>query len=332
MVKPVMMDVARLAGVSHQTVSRVLNDHPSVREETRERVLAAMRELDYRRNSAARTLVTRRSQTLGVASFDTTLVGPSSMVYAIERAAREAGYFVTIASAHTLDENSMLEALDRLREQAVEGIVALAPMRPALAAVARVPNDMPVVGIGVGDAADVPMVAVDNVAGAELACRHLLSLGHATVHHLAGPQDWLEAQERVAGWRAALSDAGAFQPPIRAGDWSARSGYEASQALAADPAVTAIFCANDQMAIGALRALHEAGRAVPGDVSVVGFDDIPEAAYVLPPLTTVRQDFNTVGRRALERLVEQVASGHRASGHLRLAPELVKRDSAGAAR
>ena len=327
-----MKDVARLAGVSHQTVSRVLNDHPSVRTETRERVLRAMRDLDYRRNTAARALVTQRSQTLGLVSFDTTLAGPSFMVYAIEQAARDAGYFVSISSARSLVENSVWDAINRLREQAVEGIITIAPMDSARAALGRVPRDMPVVGVGVGDLPGVAMVGVDNAVGARLAVRHLLELGHATVHHIAGPVDWPESQQRIAGWRAELDRAGAPEPPVLTGDWGAQSGYEAVSVLAADPAVTALFCANDHMALGALRALGEARRAVPGEVSLVGFDDIPEAAYLYPRLTTVRQDFAEVGRRSLELLIEQITSGTRATSRVLFPPHLVVRDSAGPPR
>jgi DNA-binding LacI/PurR family transcriptional regulator len=323
----VMMDVARLAGVSHQTVSRVLNDHPSVRRETRERVLAAMRELDYQPNSAARTLVTNRSQTLGLVTFDTTLVGPSFMVYAVERAAREAGYFVSIASARSLETRSVSEAIRRVREQTVEAIITIAPLDSALTALEEVPGGMPLVGMGVGDAVGVPMVGLDNVEGATMATRHLLDLGHRTVHHIAGPEGWPEARERLAGWRAALTAAGAPVPEPPIGDWSARSGYEAGRALAADPAVTAVFCANDQTAIGMLRALTESGRRVPQDVSVAGFDDIPEAPYLSPPLTTVVQDFAELGRRCVDVALQQIMTGLRTTGHLRLGPRLVVRDS-----
>jgi DNA-binding LacI/PurR family transcriptional regulator len=322
-----MMDVARLAGVSHQTVSRVLNDHPSVRRETRERVLAAMRELDYQPNSAARTLVTNRSQTLGLVTFDTTLVGPSFMVYAVERAAREAGYFVSIASARSLEKRAVSEAIRRLREQTVEAIITIAPLDSALTALEEVPGGMPLVGMGVGDAAGVAMVGLDNVEGATMATRHLLELGHRTVHHIAGPEGWPEARERLAGWRAALTAAGAPVPEPPIGDWSARSGYEAGRALAADPSVTAVFCANDQTAIGMLRALTESGRRVPRDVSVAGFDDIPEAPYLSPPLTTVVQDFAELGRCCVDVALQQIMTGLRTTDHLRLGPRLVVRDS-----
>ena len=328
--QPVMADVAQLAGVSHQTVSRVLNGSPHVKEATRERVLEAIRELDYRPNSAARALVTRRSQTLGVVSFDTTLYGPASMLYGIEQAARSAGYFVSIASLRSLDGRSVQEAVDRLRDQAVEGVLVIAPQTSAVGALAQVRSAVPVVAVGSGAQTRVPGAAVDNEGGARAATRYLLDLGHATVHHVAGPSTWLDAQARQAGWRAVLEDVGAPVPDVVGGDWSARSGYDAGLRLLGDPQVTAVFCANDHMALGVLRALNEAGRSIPGDISVVGFDDIPEASYFTPPLTTVRQDFGELGRRGLELLVAHLEGGAGSGDRVLVAPELVLRRSTAA--
>ncbi|WSZ38018.1 LacI family DNA-binding transcriptional regulator [Streptomyces sp. NBC_00190] len=329
--QPVMADVAKLAGVSHQTVSRVLNGAPHVRPGTRERVLAAIRELDYRPNSAARALVTRRSQTLGVVSFESTLYGPASMLHGIEQAARSAGYFVSVTSLHSLDGRSVQEAVDRLRDQGVEGVVVIAPQISAVSAVARLSSSVPVVAVGPGSQSRVPMVSVDNRSGAEAATRHLLDLGHRTVHHLAGPAGWMESQDRQEGWRGALDAAGAPVPRVEPGDWSARAGYQAGLRIAELDDVTAVFCANDHMALGLLRALHEAGRSIPGDISVVGFDDIPEAAYFTPPLATVRQDFGELGRRALELLVEELEGVAHTRTHVRIPPEMVLRRSAGPA-
>ncbi len=330
--QPVMADVAKLAGVSHQTVSRVLNDSPNVKEQTRDRVLSAIRELDYRPNSAARALVTRHSKTLGVVSFDTTLYGPASMLYGIEQAARNAGYFVSIASVRSLEGRSMQEAMDRLLDQAVEGVLVIAPQTSAVGALAQVSSSVPVVAVGSGAQARMPGAAVDNEAGARAATRYLLDLGHRTVHHIAGPASWLDARARQDGWRAVLEQAGAEVPEAITGDWSARAGYEAGLRLQADPEVTAVFCANDHMALGLLRALNESGRGIPGDISVIGFDDIPEASYFTPPLTTVRQDFGELGRRGLELLVTQVEDGRRASGRLLVATELIVRGSTAAVR
>jgi DNA-binding LacI/PurR family transcriptional regulator len=325
-----MADVAKLAGVSHQTVSRVLNNHPNVRPQTRDRVLAVIRQLDYRPNAAARSLVTRRTRTLGVISFDTTLYGPASMLYGIEKAARHS-YFVAIASLPALDRRSVLGAVDRFLGQAVEGIIVIAPQTTAVAALRHVPADVPLVAVGCGTHASLASVAIDNAAGAALATQYLLDLGHRTVHHLAGPRSWLDARERIDGWRHALCATGAPEPVMLSGDWSSASGYRIGHELASMPGVTAVFCANDHMALGLLRALSEQGRRVPEDISVVGFDDIPESAYFLPPLTTVRQDFGELGRRALRRLLSRIgetdASAPQPGPWTPVPPELVVRAS-----
>jgi len=324
---PVMADVARLAGVSHQTVSRVLNEHPNVRPLTRDKVLAAIRELAYRPNAAARTLVTRRTHTLGVITEDTVLYGPTSMLYGFERAAHDA-YFVSVASLAALDRRSMLDAVDRFLGQGIEGIVVIATQDTAVAALAHVPAEVPLVAVGCGTRASVTSVAIDNEAGAAAATRYLLDLGHRSVYHVAGPSSCLDAKERVDGWRRALRGTGATEPAVLEGDWSASSGYELGGLLAAEPGLTAVFCGNDTMALGVVRALTERGRRVPEDVSIVGFDDVPEAGYYLPPLTTVRQDFGQVGQLALSTLVDRMSGAIPAGPRVRVAPELIVRVSA----
>ena len=324
---PVMADVARLAGVSHQTVSRVLNDHPNVRPITREKVLAAIRELAYRPNAAARTLVTRRTHTLGVITADTMLYGPTSMLYGFERAAHDT-YFVSVASLPALDRRSMLDAVDRFTGQGIEGIIVIATQDTAVAALSHVRPEVPLVAVGCGTRASVTSVAIDNVAGATAATRYLLGQGHRTVYHLAGPVSCLDAKERLDGWQQVIREAGGPEPPVLAGDWSASSGYELGGRLATEPGLTAIFCGNDTMALGVIRALVERGLRVPEDVSVVGFDDVPEAGFYLPPLTTVRQDFGEVGRQALNTLVDRMTGAIPAGFRVRVAPELIVRASA----
>lgn len=321
----VMTDVARLAGVSYQTVSRVLHDSPYVKRSTRDRVLAAIQQLGYRPNAVAQALVTGRSRTLGVVSFDTTLYGPASTLLGIEQAAHDAEYAVAIASLRALNRATVVEAVERLVRQGVDGVAVVAPQRAAVDALRHVPQVVPVVAVEAGPDDSVPVVAVDQRAGAASATRHLLDLGHRTVWHVAGPEDWLEAEQRVAGWRAELEAAGAPVPELLRGDWSPRSGYEAAQRLLATDA-TAVFVANDQMALGLLRWLHEVGRETPRTLSVVGFDDIPEAAYFTPPLTTVRQDFAELGRRCLRLLLGQLERRTPAERAL-VAPELVVRRS-----
>jgi DNA-binding LacI/PurR family transcriptional regulator len=322
-----MSDVAKLAGVSHQTVSRVINGSDQVREETRERVLAAMRMLDYRPNPVARALVTGRSKTIGVVSFDTTLHGPASTLFGIERAAHEEGYFTSIISLKSLDRPSVLTAVERLRGQAVDGILVIAPQITAAHAVAHLPVDVALVAVEAGPDNEVPVVAVDQFAGAVAATQHLLELGHRTVWHIAGPGDWQESRQRIAGWRQTLEEARAEAPSPLVGDWSARAGYELGQRLMTEPDVTAVFVANDQMALGLLRVLHETGRNVPRDVSIVGFDDVPEAAYFTPPLTTVRQDFMAMGRRSLHLLLSEIDNGTRSTTRETVPPELIVRAS-----
>jgi DNA-binding LacI/PurR family transcriptional regulator len=323
----VMADVAKLAGVSHQTVSRVINDSAHVRPETKQRVLAAMRQLEYRPNPAARALVTGRSGTLGVVSFDTTLYGPASTLFAVEQAAHAAGYFITIVSLLVLDRTSVLGAVERLRVQGVDGILVITPQEGAADALVNLPAGVPLVAVEAGRPNSVPLVAVDQFAGAVSATQLLLDLGHETAWHVAGPRDFLEAQQRADGWRATLEGAGAQVPPVLVGDWSPASGYRVGQQLAADPDVTAIFVANDQMALGVLRALHERGREIPREVSIVGFDDIPEAQYFTPPLTTVRQDFSEMGRSSLRLLLELMQDTGQPPQRLTIAPELVVRRS-----
>jgi DNA-binding LacI/PurR family transcriptional regulator len=292
---------------------------------TRARVLDAVEKLDYRPNSVARALVTGKSRTLGVVTFNTTLYGPASTLVGIEQAAHTAGYFVSIVSLQALDRTSVLRAVERLRALGVDGVLVIAPQVAAMGALSELPAGLPVVAVEAGPTDGMPVAEVDQYQGARLATEHLLELGHKTVHHLAGPVDWHEAQLRIEGWRDALDSAGArASVPVR-GDWSPRSGCHEGGRLLERPDVTAIFVANDQMALGLLRALHEGGRDVPGDVSLVGFDDIPEAEFFTPPLTTVRQDFGEMGRRSLHLLLDEIAAGRRSSARAIVPVSLVVR-------
>ncbi len=322
-----MTDVARAAAVSHQTVSRVLNGHPNVRPATRERVLAAIEQLGYRPNLAARALASGRSTQLGLVTLNTMLLGPVATMYAVELAARSAGYSVSVTSVRSIDRHSLSESVSRLVQQAVAGVIIIAPVASRDSALDALPPDLPAVVVEADPESAVSAVTVDSRLGASLATRHLLELGHRTVFHICGPRDWIEAQQRVVGWRTTLEQAGAPVPEVIVGDWSAQSGYDAGRVLAALPQATAVFAANDNMALGLLRALSELGRAVPRDISIVGFDDIAEAGFFTPPLTSVRQDFAEMGRRSVELLLRQVETGARSVEHIMLAPELVLRES-----
>jgi DNA-binding LacI/PurR family transcriptional regulator len=329
--RPVMMDVARLAGVSHQTVSRVLNEHPSVSEDTRRRVETAIVQLGYRRNTAARALVTRRTSTLGVVSVDTSHYGPAHTIFAIEEAARSAGYFVNFASLREINRAAMRAALDHLTDASVDGIVVIAPVQAAVEAVNGQQLDIPLVMVETSDRTDDLSVVVDQVAGARMATKHLLDLGHKSVLHVRGPETWVEADARTRGWMAELAAAHAVIPAVLTGDWSPASGYAAGLQIVDRDDVTAVFVGNDQMSLGIMRALYEGGRSVPGDVSIVGFDDIPEAEYFHVPLTTVRQDFAEVGRRCIERLLALI-DGKAAPMRNAIQPELIVRASTGPPR
>jgi DNA-binding LacI/PurR family transcriptional regulator len=300
------VDVARLAGVSQKTVSRVLNNEPYVSAEARQKVLDAAEALGYRLNKAARALVSGRSRAIGVVSLGTALYGPSRLLIGIERAARDAGYALRVANTIEGDPSGIAGAVESLLEQGVDGIVISEPIDEGELTLSV---DVPVLVIGAPAPFAAPRVVtvgagVDQLARA--ATEHLLDLGHLTVHHLAGPQRWYAARERLESWRTTLAERGCAEPPVVSGDWTAASGYAAGRELARDPEVTAVFAANDDMAIGLIHALTEAGRRVPQDVSVIGYDDIPVAAYVAPPLTTVRQPFDAVAREGLGLLVQTI--------------------------
>jgi DNA-binding LacI/PurR family transcriptional regulator len=322
-----MTDVARLAGVSHQTVSRVLNDHPNVREQTRLRVRAAITQLGYRPNKAARALATGRSQIIGIVAQNTTLYGPTSLLNAFEQAAAEAGFAVSIGSVSNLDRRSVSAAVERHLDQRVAGLVVIAPVASAGEALDAMPADVPLVTIDGDPHRNTALVTVDQLAGARAATQHLLDSGHETVWHVSGPAEWFDSAGRVRGWRETLEAAGAKVPPLVPADWSAASGYRAGQMLARMPEVTAIFAANDHLALGVLRALHERGRRVPDDVSLVGFDDVPEAAYFIPPLTTVRPAFDAVAQASLDLLLRQIETGEPGTQRMTIEPTLVRRES-----
>ncbi|MCX3291936.1 LacI family DNA-binding transcriptional regulator [Streptomyces sp. NEAU-H22] len=329
--RPVMADVARMAGVSKQTVSRVLNDHPAVRPETREAVSQAMRALGYRPSRSARSLASGRTRMLGVISFDAARYGPASILTAINTAAQEAGYLVSSIALDTADRATVIEAVNRLSAEGADGVIAIAPqlwVGRALAETTDLGTPLVVLESPLDDGT--PLITGDSRTGARKATEHLLALGHPTVWHIAGPAGWTSADLRLTSWRATLRAAGAAVPDPLVGDWSADSGYDLGRRLARRPDVTAVFASNDQMALGLLHALHDSGRSVPGDVSVVGYDDIPEAAHFLPPLTTVRTDFAEIGTRSLRLLLDRIDGPGRHPRADTLVPvDLVTRASSG---
>ena len=303
---PSIRDVARLAGVSHQTVSRVLNEHPSIRPETKAKVLDAIAVLDYRPNVAARALATSRSSTLGILSSTTGEFGPTSSIAGIEDAARAAGYAVSTLNLPDTTPEAIGAAVRHLLREHVDGIVVLAPQVRVFNVLRGLAVAVPVVSLQTASGSDGVTLSADQVAGARMVTEYLIRLGHTDILHLAGPQDWIEAESRMRGYLDALRDADLPTfPPIR-GDWTADFGYFAGTELARRRDFTAVFAANDVMAIGLVHGFRDAGLRVPADVSVVGFDDIPVAAHVAPPLTTVHQDFPELGRRAVQILLARL--------------------------
>ncbi|MFF0018860.1 LacI family DNA-binding transcriptional regulator [Streptomyces sp. NPDC005374] len=299
-------DVARLAGVSRKTVSRVLNDEPYVSDESRRRVLAAAGELGYRLNHAARALASGRTRSIGVVALGTAGYGTASLLVGIEQAVRDAGYALRVLNTPDGDPRSIAGALESLLEQGVDGIVV---SEPVVEGEVPLGVDVPVLFLGAPPAFSAARTLTVGVGARQLAraaTDHLLDLGHATVHHLAGPRRWYATKDRIEGWRAALADRGAHEPPVLNGDWSAASGYAAGRELASDRLVTAVFAAGDEMAIGLIHGLREAGCRVPEDVSVVGFDGNPVFAYVSPPLTTVRQPFEAASREGIRLLLHAI--------------------------
>ena len=325
---PRLEDVARVAGVSHQTVSRVVNGSTRVAPATRARVLEAVAELGYRGNSAAKALATQKSGVVGVVVAGLGFFGPSSTVVGLELAARAEGYGMVLASLPEVTQEATQDALDHLVGESVEAIVLIAPVDTGLDLGVRSRLPVPVVVLDANPVRARLSVGVDHEAGARLATQHLIDLGHRHIAHLSGPSDWYQAEARTFGWRGALEEAGLTVPEPLVGDWTASSGYRLGRQLAAESEVTAIFVANDQMSIGVLRALAEAGRTVPGDVSIVGFDDLPESEYFTPPLTTIRQNFVALGRGAMGLLTSAIR-GELEEGTVTVPPKLVVRASTG---
>ena len=320
---PSMHDVAARAGVSHQTVSRVLNDFPGIRPDTRARVLAAIEEMGYRRNLAARALVTGRSQTIGMIGPEAADIGPLSTLHAVERAARDVGLHTMMTSADPAAA-SVRDALEFLVGRGVDAIALVAQQRSVVEALDGLDVRVPVVHLLTGGDPPGWAASIDQRAGVRLALEHLRALGHERIQHLAGPQTYAEAQLRRREFDAFVSEHGLPRLEVLEGDWTTDAGYAAGARL--DPAATAVVCGNDDMAFGLIHALVSAGRTVPDDVSVVGYDDTPTSRHSLPPLTTVRQDFEAVGTRAVGLIVARIAGDEPADAGL-IAPTLVERAS-----
>jgi DNA-binding LacI/PurR family transcriptional regulator len=326
-----ILDVAAAAGVSYQTVSRVINGHPSVRPTTRDLVMAAIEELGFRPNRAARLLRGVHARSVTVLTSNTSLYGYQAALQGIEEAARAAAFSVGVRVVDSDQPPEVAAAVKRAIDPG-GSLIVIAHDQAGTMALNAIPPGIPVAAMveapAVEPAPDKPWVWLDDRKAAVEATRYLLSLGHRTVHYLAIPSS-THTSQRQAGWRQALEETGAPVPaPVQCG-WTPRSGYQTGQRLAADPAVTAVLCGNDDLALGLMRAIHAAGLTIPGDVSVVGFDDTPMAEFLTPPLTTVRLDFAELGRACFALLLSLTEPGEAQPRTRRPEPELIIRESAG---
>jgi DNA-binding LacI/PurR family transcriptional regulator len=305
-----LKDVARVAGVSAMTASRVANGGPGVGDETRSRVLRVMAELDFVPNATARALKTGRAPALGYLALASQMQGSLlRTLESVEHTAREHGYGLMVASFPTIDADTVRLAQAQFQRDAVDAVIAISPLNESAEALALIAERIPTVGLWTPAGPVESIAADDNELGAQLATEHLLSLGHETVWHIAGPRGWMATDHRLAGWRRALEAAGRPVPEPRHAEhplWSAEAGFTEAMTLLADPDVTAVFAADDRMALGTLHAAARLGRAVPGDVSVVGYDDIPESGFYLPSLTTVHEEFELLGEAAVHAALARI--------------------------
>ncbi|MBD7998006.1 LacI family DNA-binding transcriptional regulator [Oerskovia gallyi] len=326
-------DVAKHAGVSAQTVSRVANGQTNVRPATRERVQASMRALGYRPNSAARNLKSGRFRSIGFVTFNLATLGTERTLNAIAEASEAAGYTTTLLPVKDPTQIDVAGAFSRLEEQAVDGIILVMSAKIDSLDELKLTAGLPLVIVDSDANLPYTIVDTDQEQGAQIALQHLLDLGHRDIVHISGPSTSFSAKRRAAAYRQIMFDAGLPAHPVLVGDWTASSGLALTrELLASAQPPTAVFAANDQMALGAMHAIHEHGWSVPADVSVVGFDDTDDAASYWPALTTVHQNFDAVGRHAT-RLLLSIIDGEPSETQKILIPtRLVVRESTGPVR
>ncbi|MBD3689493.1 LacI family DNA-binding transcriptional regulator [Nanchangia anserum] len=305
--RPSMTDVARIAGVSAQTVSRVLNEPDRVADGTRERIRAAMRELGYRRNLSARALKRARSETIGLVHTGVSSYGPLSMLDAIERAARGEGLATQVAVAG-LDPDEARAALGHLLDYGIDAMVVISTHEWMGEVVRREALPIPVVAVEAGNTGSgrISVVAVDQYGGARDILEHLYARGYRRIDHIAGPVDWFDGRERARAWRDFLADHDDVTGRLHPGTWAPPAGADYVERYA-DDLPDAVFVANDAMALGVLHGLWRRGIDVPGRVAVAGVDDLAVSAYACPPLTSMRQPFVEVGTRVVDTLTDLMA-------------------------
>ncbi len=332
-------EVAKAACVSAQTVSRVINNRPDVADDTRQRVQDIIAELGYSPNALARSLIQGRTNTLGVVGYGLSYYGPSRTLTGIERQCNELGYSMLLSLMREPDAGAGVELLNGLLERKVDGVIWAVPEigehRAALVEQVR-SSGVPVVFINMQPNPDLSVVSIDNYTGGKQAALHLLSRGYHKVGIITGPGDWWESRRRLEGWRSAMLEAGhvtasELEALQEEGDWYPSSGETGLEKLLARvPDLEAVFACNDPMALGALLAARRLGKRVPEDLAVVGFDDVPEARYFFPALSTMRQPLTEMGSQAvrmLHRLLTLRDSDADRPEQIWLQPELVVRSS-----
>lgn len=319
-------DVATLAGVSHQTVSRVLNQHPSLKPETRDRVEKAIAQLDYRPNLAARQLVTSKSRMIGVLVVGFHLYGPSAIRNAMEIEARAAGYTLISITVLAQEPESWRSGIEQLQRLNIDGVITIAMPSQVIGEIKKKLPNIDLVVVDTEPTRDSDVVNIDNQSGGRIATEHLIDLGHKKIVHVTGPLGAYEAEMRQLGYEEAVNKA-KLKPKVIQGDWSIKTGFEIGKTLAIEE-VTGVFCANDHLAIGICRALHQRNIRIPNDVSVIGFDNIPESEYLQTSLTTINQDFESLGKAALTKVLSQIKESTGKETIL-IKPTLIKRESTG---
>jgi DNA-binding LacI/PurR family transcriptional regulator len=324
-----LSDVAAIAGVSHQTVSRVVNGHPSVSPKTLERVKQAISELNYQPNNAARDLASQHSKIIGAVSYRITHFGPAKLLTSFEKATKLRGYVLSNLTIQTQSPEEITHAIQSLRRQRVSGIILLAPMTAITQAeLEHLCGDLPVIMADAEPRQGRYITAADAFTGARLAAQHLIGLGHQRIALLNGPLDRYSALLRNQGWQSVLQQAKIQAVASVESDWTASGGYQVTKGwLEAGLDFTALLAGNDQMALGAMRAIHQHGLLIPEEVSVIGYDDLPEAAYFEPPLTTIHEDFDARAQQSLDQLIARIENPADIRPLSLLIPELMVRES-----
>jgi len=319
-------DVAKLAGVSHQTVSRVLNNHSSLKPATREKVEKAITDLSYRPNQAARQLVTSRSRLIGVLIAEADLYGPASILNAMEKIARHEGYSLISIAVSTGSRESWREAIDQLRNLAIDGVITIAVPSEIVKEIESSLDGAVIVIVDSEPSKKFDVVNMDNIYGATIATQYLIDAGHTEILHVTGPEKDYESNKRRAGYEATMKAAG-LKSDVIVGDWTIAKGFETGVKISnLKKRPTAVFCANDHLALGMMKAFSEVGIDVPGDISIIGFDNIPEANYLIPALTTVGQNFDELGSNAIEKMLLQLRNSSKKEAVM-IKPALVLRSS-----